>query len=358
MKPLNAEHMSRNRKAEIKMFQKKFRYMTAILAALMITQGSFTAFADEIGPGYEDTNKASSDVSTSDPSSAWKKVNGVYVDTNGAAIDGAILRGISVSKWQGDIDWSKAAKDDVSFAYIRMGSFGYQGQYTMDGYYEKNMKEAAANGIQTAPYVFLQTRTVDEAKAAAKYTLEKMAGYAVTYPVAVDVESAYIIDYLSVQDLTNVVNAFCDVIAAAGYTPIVYSDYSKFTTEMNTKQIPYDLWVAKYGANVAMQGRTIWQCTDKGRVSGISGNVCLEFAYKDYAPNPGPGSGSTADGGEWKQEGGKWYVYRDGGRISGWINQGNKWYYMDPSDMGAMVTGTTMTIDGTSYTFDANGVRQ
>ena len=83
-----------------------------------------------------------------------------------------------------------------------MGSFGYQGQYTMDEYYEKNMKEAAANGIQTAPYVFLQTRTVDEAKAAAKYTLEKMTGYAVTYPVAVDVESAYIIDYLSVQDLT------------------------------------------------------------------------------------------------------------------------------------------------------------
>ena len=29
------------------MFQKKFRYMAAVLAALMITQGSFTAFADE-----------------------------------------------------------------------------------------------------------------------------------------------------------------------------------------------------------------------------------------------------------------------------------------------------------------------
>lgn len=33
------------------MFQKKFRYMTALLAALMITQGSFTAFADET-PGW------------------------------------------------------------------------------------------------------------------------------------------------------------------------------------------------------------------------------------------------------------------------------------------------------------------
>ena len=131
-------------------------------------------------------------------------------------MDGALLRGISVSKWQGDIDWAKVAADDVSFAYIRMGSFGYEGQYTMDEYYEKNMKGASANGVQAAPYVFLQTRTVDEAKAAAKYTLEKMSGYTVKYPVAVDVESKYILDYLSVQDLTNVVNAFCDTIAAAG----------------------------------------------------------------------------------------------------------------------------------------------
>lgn len=93
------------------MFQKKFRYMTALLAALMITQGSFTAFADEtpVGPGYEDQNKASTDTTTSDPASAWKKVNGVYVDANGKNMDGALLRGISVSKWQGDIDWAKVA---------------------------------------------------------------------------------------------------------------------------------------------------------------------------------------------------------------------------------------------------------
>ena len=337
------------------MFQKKFRYMAAVLAALVITQGSIPAFADEIGPGYEDQNKASTDTSTSDPTTAWKKVNGVYVDSNGVNMDGALLRGISVSKWQGDIDWTKAASDDVSFAYIRMGSFGYEGQYTMDEYYEKNMKGAAENGVQAAPYVFLQTRTVDEAKAAAAYTVDKVSGYNVKYPIAVDVESNYIMS-LSVQDLTNVVNAFCDTIAAAGYTPIVYSDYSKFTTKMDTKQIHYDLWLARYGADGIYEGRTIWQCTDKGRVNGINGNVCLEFAYKDYAPKAT--QGTAVDTGEWKNEGGKWYFYRDGGRMSGWINPDGYWYYLDPSALGAMVTGTTMIIDGTSYTFGANGVMQ
>ena len=85
------------------MFQKKFRYMAAVLAALMITQGSFTAFADEIGPGYDEQNKASTDTSVTDPANAWKKVSGVYVDNNGKTIEGALLRGISVAKWQGSL---------------------------------------------------------------------------------------------------------------------------------------------------------------------------------------------------------------------------------------------------------------
>ena len=190
------------------MFQKKFRYMAAVLAALMITQGSFTAFADEIGPGYDEQNKASTDTSVTDPANAWKKVNGVYVDNNGKTIEGALLRGISVAKWQGDIDWAKVAADDISFAFIKMMSYGYEGGYTMDPNYEKNMKGALDNGVQAAPYVYLQTKTVEEAKAAAKYAVEKVSGYNVKYPIAVDVESKYILE-LSVQELTDVVNAFC-----------------------------------------------------------------------------------------------------------------------------------------------------
>ena len=82
---------------------------------------------------------------------AWEKVNGVYMDDTGAPIEGAVLRGISVSKWQGDVDWGKVAADDVSFALIRMGSFGYEGEYTMDEYYDVNMREAKANGTWGAP---------------------------------------------------------------------------------------------------------------------------------------------------------------------------------------------------------------
>lgn len=31
------------------------------------------------------------------------------------------------------------------------------------------------------------------------------------------------------------------------------------------------------------------------------------------------------------------------------------WYYLDPSADGAMVSGTSMVIDGVSYEFDGSG---
>lgn len=242
-------------------------------ATIVAGQGSSvqggTAQGGPGGPGASETRP-------------WTKSNGQYRDDQGNVIEGALFRGVSVSKWQGNIDWGKVAADDISFAMVRMVSYGYEGEITMDETFDRNMREAAANGIKTAPYIYLQTRTVDEARAAAQFAVDTARNYTVNFPIAVDVESQYIMD-LSTQELTDVVNAFCQVIADAGYTPIIYSDYWKFTNEMDTSQFPYDIWLARYGAGSAYPNRTIWQPTDQGTVDGINAKVCLEFAYKDYA---------------------------------------------------------------------------
>lgn len=315
----------------------------AVMTACLCLQPGLTAMAEEIGPGF-------SDMGPGYETEAWKKLDGIYMDDQGNAIEGAVQRGISVSKFQGTIDWSRVAQDDVSFAFIRMVSYGYEGGYTMDETFDRNMREASANGIHTAPYIYLQTRTVEEARQAAQFAVDTARNYTVDFPIAVDVESQYIMD-LSVQELTDVVNAFCQVIADAGYTPIIYSDYYKFTNEMDTSQFGFDLWMARYGGDHRYPGRTIWQCTDQGQVDGIEGNVCLEFAFKDYnAAAPG----AVSDG--WKQEpDGNWYYYRGGSRVTGWLQDGAVWYYLDPGQSGAMVSGTSMVIDGTEYAFDGSG---
>ena len=332
------------------------RLFAMTLAACLLTQPCMTALAEEsIGPGYNRVVEADS-LGPGGKVTPWTKTAAGYVDDAGKVIDGALLRGVSVSKWQGDVNWGKVAADDISFALIRMGSFGYEGEYTMDPTYDTNMREAKANGVHTTPYVYLQTRTVEEAKAVARYALEKALPYDITYPLAVDVESQYILD-LSRQELTDVVNAFCQVIEEAGYTPIIYSDYYKFRDEMDTSQFKYDLWLARYGSDHNMTGRTMWQSTDKGRVNGIYGDVCLEFAFKDYAAMQVTDRSDYTPG-TWEKVNEIWYFAHETGYYTGWVKPDGNWYYLDPANGGAMLANTTAVIDGVSYTFGPSGAMQ
>ena len=63
------------------------------------------------------------------------------------------------------------------------------------------------------------------------------------------------------------------------------------------------------------------------------------------------GNGSMATG--WVNLGGTWYFLSGDGRMAtGWVKDGESWFYCYPS--GAMATGRVV-VDGTAYTFDANG---
>lgn len=322
--------------------QRNLKWGILALTMCFSLQPQMTAFADttqgntiplavqEIGPGITVT--------------PWERYGDHYVDGQGTPIEGTLLRGISVSRFQGDIDWGRVAEDDITFAFVRMVSYGYEGGYTLDPMFDQNMRNAKANGIQAAPYIYLQTRTVEEARQAAQFAVDISRNYELDYPIAVDVESQYLLD-LTVQELTDIVNAFCQVVEQSGYTPIIYSDFNKFTTEMDTAQFPYDLWMARYGTEHAYPNRTIWQATDQGTVDGINGNVCIEFAFKDYG----------AAHGEWRQEGEVWFYYQKGTRMTGWLQDGDIWYYLQPELEGAMAAGETKIIDGVQYEFDENG---
>jgi len=58
------------------------------------------------------------------------------------------IKGIDVSKWQGEIDWKKVRADGVEFAIIRTGYFTNY----IDPYFEKNYNNAKAAGIKLGSY--------------------------------------------------------------------------------------------------------------------------------------------------------------------------------------------------------------
>lgn len=290
-----------------------------ILAASMIINSPFTAL-------------------TANP---WSNTNGQYVDTQGNIIEGVVERGISVSKYQGEIDWASVAEDDIAFAMVRIGYLE-----SLDPTFDYNMRQAAANGVQTGVYLYSQALTVEKAIAEAEFTVRVCKDYEISYPIAMDLESEYI-SGLSRQEMTDIANAFCKVVEEAGFHPVVYG-YNKWLVEkMDTQQIPYDIWYARYGSINEYPNRTIWQCTAEGIVEGISEKVCLELSFRDYStiiPSQG-----------FKRIAGQNYYYVDHKMQKGWAQVGESWYYLHPVD-GHMVTDSVLNIDGVNYQFGPDGI--
>lgn len=97
--------------------------------------------------------------------------NGQFIRANGTAIEGAVAKGVTVSKYQnraGDIDWSRAAADGVTFAMVRLGYHN-----DLDPYFDENMQGALAQGIHTGVFLYTQAMDEETARAEAQFVLER-----------------------------------------------------------------------------------------------------------------------------------------------------------------------------------------
>lgn len=210
--------------------------------------------------------------------------------------DRTLVNGIDVSQWQGTINWKQVKKAGIDFAFIRVGYRGYGSglldDSTMDTYYETNMKNAIAAGIKVGVYVFSQAVTKKEAIAEANYILNRIGNYEISMPLILDYEYAstetglggrlYNAN-LTKKQATNICLAFCQTIADAGYTPMVYANKSMLETQLNADTISkdYRIWLANYTTETTY-GKTFdfWQYSSTGSVKGISGNVDMNFYYE------------------------------------------------------------------------------
>ena len=193
-------------------------------------------------------------------------------------------KGIDVSKWQGDINFSKAKKD-IDFAIIRIGYGMYESQ--KDPKFEQNYEGFKNSGIPVGVYLYSYAVNVDEAKREAEVTLKWLNGRNLNLPVYFDVEDKSH-NNISKDTLTKMCEAFCDRIEKAGYWAGVYSNKYFLTTHLDNKKLEnkYTIWVAQYNNTNTYNGKyDMWQYTSSGKVSGIGGNVDLNYLYRNIFTN-------------------------------------------------------------------------
>lgn len=191
--------------------------------------------------------------------------------------------GIDISTWQRNMNLAQAKSEGVEFAIIR-GMYGN----AKDVHFESLYSKAKAQGLGVGAYQWGRACNVAQAREEAQLFVDNcLRGKQFEYPIYYDVEDNILIR-LSVEDLTNVIIAWCDVIEANGYYAGIYMNQSCFNTEVKGSKLAsrYTQWRALWSTKNHKPIAQMWQFggeTNFIRTNIIAGQVCdQDYAYEDF----------------------------------------------------------------------------
>lgn len=198
--------------------------------------------------------------------------------------------GVDVSRYQGNVDWNRAASAGKQFAIVRLGSTSGSGIY-VDPYFLTNVNGAHAAGLRVGAYYYTYARTEQAVINELLTFLPALEGLQLEYPVFVDVEDKSL-QSLGRAQLTGLVRFAMDVLYQRRY----YAGWYSYTNFINNyldaaALAAYPLWVADYRASLGYAGPcAMWQYSGSGTVPGIAGAVDLDYSYRDFLPEIRAGS--------------------------------------------------------------------
>ena len=191
--------------------------------------------------------------------------------------------GIDISVWQKSMDLNKAKSEGVNFAIIR-GMYGN----AKDTSFENNYIKARNAGLGVGVYQWGRASNVAQAREEAQLLIEHcLKGKQFEYPIYYDVEDSILIN-LSVNELTEVIKAWCETLENAGYFAGIYMNQSAFNSEVKGKELAelYTQWRAYWTTEANKPDCQMWQFggeTNLIRSNKIAGLICdQDYAFEDF----------------------------------------------------------------------------
>lgn len=263
--------------------KKLIKILSVFLAVIMVLASTSVAFA-----------------STKMTVKLFDKNNKIYTSTftNDSKFDSfSRMMGIDVSEHNKTVDFNKVKADGIDFVYVRVGYTGYTKKrlsLNYDRYYQENITNALAAGLQVGVYWYSQALNEEEALQEANMLLNVIGSYNITLPVVYDYEFAGEKEdgrldsaKLSKAQMTANSLAFLNRVSQMGYTPCFYANYSFLKNSVYASQISSiaKIWLANYNPSTDYDGDyEYWQYTSDGKVNGISGRVDMNVWYQGAQP--------------------------------------------------------------------------
>ena len=191
-----------------------------------------------------------------------------------------MIKGIDVSKWQGDFNFNRLKLANISFVIIKIG--GADDGYYQDSKFSRNYAECKRLGIPVGCYYYGNARNKTDAHKELDHILKLLNGKDFDYPFFYDVEGTMI--KAGKRALTDIIKIVLDGTTAAGiYSGLYMSEWYINNSLYDEELTMYDHWVAKYSTEkpVIYSGSkiTMWQ---NGTMSISGEQIDSNYCYVDY----------------------------------------------------------------------------
>lgn len=191
-----------------------------------------------------------------------------YLHLNNPSKSDYPVRGVDVSAYQGEIDWTVLGKG-LDFAFLK----ATEGSTHVDRYFKTSYEGAQACGLRVGAYHFFSFDSPGINQA------ENFIGVVEPYddmlPPVVDVELYG--DYFDQPptDKNAVVTELSALLERLeehySLTPILYATEESYDLLLSEDFAAYDLWIRNVVSRPKISGWVFWQYCNRGRLDGYSG---------------------------------------------------------------------------------------
>lgn len=198
---------------------------------------------------------------------------------------------MDVSRWQGTIDWDEVkASGKVDGVMLRAMGNSADGKVSkpyIDPQFVRNYAECTRVGLPVGVYGYFKAVNREQADKELAYFKKLLTGRSFELPVAVDIEDE-VQKPLGKAALTGLTAYMLSTVESWGVYALLYTGLwfgNTFLCMGGAALKPYDVWLAAYRTRKPAPGWPfgMWQYTGTARVPGVSTNVDMSHAYKDYA---------------------------------------------------------------------------
>ncbi len=181
------------------------------------------------------------------------------------------VRGVDVSAYQGEIDWTVLSNEGIRFAFIK----ATEGSSFIDKRFSYNWEQAHTTNLRAGAYHFFSFDSTGEAQAQHYInTVPKMEGM---LPPVVDLELYG--RYRSAPPAKEETLERLDALLVTlhkhyGFRPIIYATHETYDLYLKDAADPYDIWIRNVIFYPYLSDRrdwTFWQYSNRGKLDGYKG---------------------------------------------------------------------------------------